>query len=705
MSRAGRRLILLGGLLLGLVVTVACARPTPTLPAAESLFLVLDRDGLYRLERRDLLPFGWDLARLEADGLSLRDGDQPVPFYLTGHGHDRQLRFPGRVPAAGPAVYRLDRAQGRPALAEPAPPGAAPPTTTGLAVAETVFRRTYLPAIDDGDPWVGDRLLAPAELSLAVTLSQPTADPARLAIALWSASEAAVAPDHRLRLALNDRFLAEETWDGRGRRHFVLPLPAGTLREGSNTLTLTAPGDTGAPAELVYLDRVVITYTRNLVATDDALAFVTTAPVVEIGGFSGPDIELWEIGADPPRRLTDVLVRREGGSYRLRFGRTAPTPGRYWAAAAGALLSPRTVRPVAPLPAVADGADYIAIAHPTLAAAVEPLLHWRQQQGWRTALVTTDQIADAFGAGHLTAAAITAFLRRAVATWPPPAPRFVLLVGDASYDPYDYLQGPYKNLVPTATVRTQVMGATASDAALADLDGDGWPDLALGRFPAQTPAEVATMVAKTLTYEQALPPGAWRRQVLFVTDNDDPFFRTFNARLLPLLPEAFRPTMLTIGEDADVRAALLQALNEGRRLVNYMGHGAPDLWAQEGILHTEDVAQLRAGNRLGLVLMWACLSGYFIHPQRQSLGEALVLAPESGVVAALVPTAETYASDQEVLAQALFAHHLFHEPTLGEAWQAALRRLDPGQVGQRDVLLTFALLGDPALRLFAGEEP
>jgi len=99
------------------------------------------------------------------------------------------------------------------------------------------------------------------------------------------------------------------------------------------------------------------------------------------------------------------------------------------------------------------------------------------------------------------------------------------------------------------------------------------------------------------------------------------------------------------------------------------------------------------------MLVWACLNGYFQHPGRTSLGETLVLTPNKGAVAGLFPTGETFPANQLVMARALFGESLFSSPTLGEALLDAARQLNPEDPGQRDIIHTFGLLGDPALRL------
>src|SRR4030067_427885 len=65
--------------------------------------------------------------------------------------------------------------------------------------------------------------------------------------------------------------------------------------------------------------------------------------------------------------------------------------------------------------------------------------------------------------GRPAPAAIQTFVHYARAHWTPPAPRFLLLAGDASYDPRNYLGGPEADLVPTRLVDTTFTGRTASD--------------------------------------------------------------------------------------------------------------------------------------------------------------------------------------------------------------------------------------------------
>ena len=207
------------------------------------------------------------------------------------------------------------------------------------------------------------------------------------------------------------------------------------------------------------------------------------------------------------------------------------------------------------------------IAHPTLLAAVEPLVALRQRQGLATELVDVTDVYDEFSFGQRTPYAIRDFLANAATRWRS-APRYVLLVGDASFDPKNYLGFGDFDLVPTKLVPTAYL-KTDSDDWLVDFDEDGIPDLAIGRLPARTPAEATLFVSKILSREAALAATAsragWARNVLLVSDENDEFdFEAATAALRQKLPAGFSTEQVVVRQlgaaaGGDVVAALTRA--------------------------------------------------------------------------------------------------------------------------------------------------
>ena len=111
------------------------------------------------------------------------------------------------------------------------------------------------------------------------------------------------------------------------------------------------------------------------------------------------------------------------------------------------------------------------------------------------------------------------------------------------------------------------------------------------------------------------------------------------------------------------------------------------------------MAGLSNSEALPLMVTMTCLVGYFHHPEATSMGEELLFKPDGGVVAALVPTSETLAADQRFLAEGFYQHLYGGAPTVGEAIMQAKQDLPSDRAIMQDLIETFTLLGDPALRL------
>ena len=90
----------------------------------------------------------------------------------------------------------------------------------------------------------------------------------------------------------------------------------------------------------------------------------------------------------------------------------------------------------------------------------------------------------------------------------------MLLVGDASLDPRNYLGLGSFDLVPTKLIDTAFL-ETASDDWFVDFNGDGLPEMAVGRLPVRTVEEAQIVVSKIVGYEQS---ARRMREVLLVAD-------------------------------------------------------------------------------------------------------------------------------------------------------------------------------------------
>lgn len=706
MSRS-RRLV---SILLGLALLSGACAPSPAIPRATRIKILIPEDGWVHVPADALRAAGLDLARIDPSRVQVFDGPTEVPAIRT---RDGIQFYAGASPDPGiaEAVYWLRwreehgaEFEVRHATPRTGDAEAATSFTDELAVEEN---HLFIPQAVDGDGWFWQSLFAPDEAEIPIALVGRTAGGVRVSVNVWAATEdATVRPDHRLQILWNGEPIAEDRWDGRGPHTVTAVVPEEWVEGESNRLGLRVPGDTGAAVEILHLDRVRVSYPRALRAVGGELYFSSSEPVVRVDGFRSSGIAAYDI-TDPqaPFTLTGTSAESGPGTWSLTLRTFARGARRF-------LVRDEFAKPLAPSRVEAMStidlrdprhrADEIIITTPELVDALGPLADWRAGHGISPIVVTTGQVYDDFAFGRRDPAAIRDFISFALDHWEP-TPRFVLLVGKATYDPLDHLQGPNRNLLPTAFVPTPNLGHTASDNWFVRENEAPLPRLAIGRIPANTVDEVRVAVDKTIEYESAVEAN-WRSRAVFVVDPKDPAFAAGADRLKSLIPAAIGVrTIAPRADHSDLnarRADVLREWNAGALLVTYIGHGAIDSWAEGPLFSSEDAAGLSNRAGLPILLTPSCLDGFFYHPEVDSLAEQLLFNPRGGIVAGIVSTGLSYPGPQSGLAEGLLrAWFQERAETLGEAFTRAKRSMPVAAPEYVEVIETFVILGDPALAL------
>lgn len=672
-------------LLLLLLLSAACSRETPAPePATEPVAMarvMAEGTGLFALGPDALAPLGWDAAApltLEFDGatLPLQALDGTLYFFLPD---SVQGRYSNQF------VLWLHHGSGESAVE---PSGEESPAGD-LRLAQRFTGKSQWSPKHIGDPWFWKTLVAP------VGHEQEILTPGRSAgeVTVWLRSAGVTDIEHSQRLVVDGEPAGEMRWFGQERSEeaFSIDLPAGDRL----TIAIELPEELRG-RDISMLDEIEVSYPVSRPVAVEGLYTVQAGEAGRATIEQVSDAMAWQL--EPA--LAALPAANSAGGVEVALPAGLPVAITPRSAARAATIEAATIRPLE-----SAGADYLVVSHPLFVPALEPLLAHHRATGLSVMVLDPQTIYDHFSSGNVDPLAIRSLLQSAAEGWEV-TPRFVLLVGDSTYDPAGNLGDDPDRLslppgyLPSPFIPTVFGGETISDNQIADLDGDGYPDVALGRLPAQSAEQIETIVNKMLAYIDSPVEGAWRDRVLFAADGREPLFEQTSETIRRTVGDAIGTETIYPAADSDAMSQILPALNQGHLIVNYVGHGSVRQWGRDQLLTADAAKGLTNGEQLSLFINMTCLTGLFSHPTEESLSESLLWTPTGGAVASIAPSSLTLPTNQTRLNEALLEELLKPErPTIGEALMWAKQKVPLNSENDHDIVATFNLIGDPALRL------
>jgi hypothetical protein len=506
---------------------------------------------------------------------------------------------------------------------------------------------------------------------------------------------------HDVTVALNGATLGDVTFSDQqeGKAHFAIP--SGVLVNGANTITLTA--QQGAN-DLSLVDYVDVSFPHSFTAESDQLKFTAPAgSAINVSGFVNPPTRLVDVTDARQPVLVPFTTVGQQGSYALKATVPWVSSGTHSliALADDQLAAPVSLVPHEPshLHNPQRGAELVLLTAPQFGSQFEPIAKLHRSRGESTAMVSVDAVYDEFNFGERTPYAIRDFLQTATAEWQT-KPHYLLLGGNASLDPRNYLGFGFLDFVPTKMIVTSYL-KTASDDWFSDFNGTGFAIIATGRLPARSTSDAQIMTGKLLNYATG-QGGSWTNQSLMVAGVDDPTlsFSQAAAAVQNTLPKSMNVTdvFASVAGVAPAQQDVLAAINSGQLLVNYNGHGSVQVWDND-LLDDTKASALTNGSKLPLVVAMNCLNGFFQDVYMRSLASTLMTAPDGGAVAVWASSGLTVPDPQFQMDRAL-VQTLFSNPGIpvGDAVLQA-----KSGIADQDARKTFILFGDPLMRLKAPE--
>ncbi len=530
-------------------------------------------------------------------------------------------------------------------------------------------------------------------------------------------------PDHSAVIQIQDGpLIAEERWDGQNAHIATGTVPVSALSD-TTYVVLRTPGDPSFPFEPipyidhVYFNWVEITYPRRFEAIDGVLRFnpgiVLSPRAVSIANFEHERIRVLNLDKN---KIFGTVQGDEG----IRF--EIAESGDFVAVDETAIKTPERAERDIPYDLRGfSGADYVIIAGADFMDAAERLATHRQGQGLSTLVVNIADIYDEFSFGQVDAEAIRRFVQYGFHTWAQ-RPVYVLLIGDFSFD-YRNLFGQNRiarhNLVPGMPFQSPNRGLAFTDEFFGRVDNDLFMDVFVGRFSVRRTSQANTVVEKVIAYDET-PPAQWHNRITLMAnwDAQDPSKFIAQSDILAKITRAIGLENFKLYHDADTppepnasSREVIRQINEGRLIVNFMGHGSASSMSkfiagtfQQGAFSY--MSQIQNAERLPLFIGMSCLNGLYWDPRIISLAEEMINKPDGGAIAYISASSLSFIRINNQLNTALF-RHMFENGVLAFGQSLALGKmtelavLPSSELG----LVGMNLIGDPAQQIAVPQSP
>lgn len=478
-------------------------------------------------------------------------------------------------------------------------------------------------------------------------------------------------------------------------------LPSGNL----SVLKLEIPTGQNTSTASAYVDWYDLNYDRTYnSAVNNVFHFrspdLTGMGQYKISTFSSPDIRIFDVSENFNSKII-VPISYSNGIAVFQSNHNANYLREYFAIGGDNYLTPKSISQRIDnqnLRGITEGATFIIISPKDFMEAAYKLKQHRETPGVdyiKTIVIDIDQIYNEFSGGLLDPVAIRNFLKHAFYNWSV-APFYVMFLGDGTYDFRNIYNVPVRNWLPpiqTDSPNVDEVVSYPSDDFFIEFNENyvepqpGKPDMATGRLCVNSLDEANNVVQKIIEYESGSNNGIWKKTNMYVADDGwttsqtgggEGNIHTFQSEIIAenMTPPDFEkqkiyivtyPTTVTPQGRRKPQANedIINGWNEGRLVINYVGHGSTDLWAHEQIFERQtSIPRLVNKGKYPFVTIPSCDLARFDDPFSLSAGEELVNIRERGAIGVLAASRPVYSSPNAAFNEAVWNHFMNLKDTL-----------------------------------------